>query len=265
MNLDEKVIAIVGGTSGFGLSAAQACIAAGARVVVAGRDDEHVAEARGFLGDSVPVLTGDAASPDLVKQTVARAVEAYGHLDGLYHVAGGSGRRYGDGPLHECSDEGWQKTLGLNLDSVFFSNRAALQQFLRQNRGGSIVNLSSVLGWSPSPSFFATHAYATAKAGIVGLSTALAAHYAPENIRVNVIAPALSDTPMATRALENRQIMDFVRTKQPLDGGRAIQPSDVDGAVVYLLSDAARMITGQVLSIDGGWTVTEGHTKENPE
>lgn len=262
MNLQKKSVVIIGGTSGFGLSAALVCQREGAQVVVAGRDDDHVSAAKQALGGAVPVLVGDATQPELAEEAVAKAVERFGSLDGLYHVAGGSGRRFGDGPLHECSDEGWSQTLALNLDSVFYSNRAAIQHWLETGGAGSIVNLSSVLAWSPSPAFFSTHAYATAKAGIVGMTTALAAHYAPNNIRVNVIAPALSDTPMAARALGDEKIMAFVRGKQPLDGGRAVQPSDVDGAVVYLLSDAARMVTGQVLSIDGGWTVTDGHAEE---
>ena len=92
-------------------------------------------------------------------------------FDALYHVAGGSGRAFGDGPLHEITDAGWDETLRFNLTSVFHSNRAATARFLEQQTGGSILNLGSVLGSSPSPRYFATHAYAAAKAAIVGLTT----------------------------------------------------------------------------------------------
>ncbi|HEY2341506.1 MAG TPA: SDR family oxidoreductase, partial [Chthoniobacteraceae bacterium] len=108
------------------------------------------------------------------------------------------------------------------------------------------------------PRHFATHGYATAKAGIIGFSKAIAAYYAPQNIRVNVIAPALVDTPMAQRAANDEVIQRFIKTKQPLDGGRIGRPSDLDSAVVFFLSDEAKFCTGQVLSIDGGWSVTEG-------
>jgi NAD(P)-dependent dehydrogenase (short-subunit alcohol dehydrogenase family) len=193
---------------------------------------------------------------------VELAVREFGRLDGLYHVAGGSGRRFGDGPLHEVSDEGVRATLSLNLDSVIFSNRAALRVFREQGGGGVILNMASVLAWSPSPRYFATHVYAAAKAAIIGLSRSAAAHYAAEGIRVNVLAPALVDTPMAQRAVGDEAIQSFIRTKQPLDGGRMGLPGDLDGAAVYLLSDAARFCTGQVLAVDGGWTVSEGQYGE---
>ncbi len=91
-------------------------------------------------------------------------------------------------------------TLNENLTSLFYSNRAAAQQFLKQGNGGTVLNMGSVLGFSPSPKFFSTHAYATTKAAIVGLTKSAAAHYAPHNIRFNVLAPGLVATPMSQRA-----------------------------------------------------------------
>ena len=178
----------------------------------------------------------------------------------MYHVAGGSGRRFGDGPMHEITDEGWSQTLRLNLDSVFYSNRAALRMFLNQGQGGSILNCGSVLGFSPSPHFFSTHAYTTAKAAMVGMVKSSAAYYAKEGIRVNLLCPGLIATPMSERAQTNEPIMDFIKTKQPLDGGRIGMPQDLDEAAALLLSDGAKFITGQVLSVDGGWTVSEGQS-----
>ncbi len=256
--LADKAIVIVGGTTGLGLSAAKACVDAGARVVVVGRNPESVAAAQAALGEKARGLAGDACDPATATRCIEAVVEFCGRFDALYHVAGGSGRRHGDGPLHELTDEGWHATLELNLASVMYSNRAAVRQFLAQGGGGAIVNLSSVLAYSPSPEFFATHAYATAKAGIIGFSKAIAAHYAAQDIRVNVLAPALVETPMAQRAAHDEAIRDFIRAKQPLDGGRIGQPADLDGAVVYLLSEAARYVTGQVLAVDGGWGISEG-------
>ena len=210
------------------------------------------------LGSAVTGLVADASLPDTAARAIALAVEKFGSFHGLYHVAGGSGRKHGDGPLHELTDEGWQFTLNENLTSLLYSNRAAVRQFLAQRRGGSVLNMGSVLGWSPSPHHFATHAYATAKAGIIGLTRAAAAHYAKDNIRFNVLAPALVATPMSERAQGDAAILNFIRTKQPLDGGRIGQPEDLDAAAVFFLSDEARFVTGQVLAVDGGWEVSEG-------
>ncbi len=256
--LEGKVIVIIGGTTGLGLSAARACVRAGARVVITGRNAGSVTDAAAALGVAGAALAGDAIDPGHAPAAIALARERFGGFHGLYHGAGGSGRRMGDGPLHEITDEGLRATLELNLHSVVFSNRAAVRQFLAQGSGGSILNLSSVLAWSPSPTFFATHTYASAKAAIIGLTKSTAAYYAPRDIRCNVLAPALVETPMARRAAGDATIQQFTATKQPLDGGRIGRPEDCDAAAVYFLSDAARFVTGQVLAVDGGWTVSEG-------
>lgn len=256
--LSGKVIVVLGGTSGLGLSAARALTKEGARIVVVGRSADKVRLAERELGASAVGLAGDAMQPDTATEAIALAVKHHGGFHGLYHVAGGSGRRQGDGPLHELTDGGWAFTLNENLTSLFYSNRAAIRQFLAQGTGGSVLNMGSVLGWSPSPRHFATHAYATAKAGIIGLTQSAAAHYAKDNIRFNVLAPALVATPMSQRAQEDDAIRRFIQTKQPLDGGRIGQPEDADGAAVFLLSDESRFITGQVLAVDGGWCVSEG-------
>lgn len=249
---------MIGGTSGLGLSATKAFVREGARVVVVGRSTDKVRAVECELGSSVVGLAADAMQPDTATRAIALAAERLDGFHGLYHVAGGSGRKQGDGALHELTDEGWQFTLNENLTSLLYSNRAAVQQFLAQGRGGSVLNMGSVLGWSPSPHLFATHAYATAKAGIIGLTQAAAAHYAKDGVRFNVLAPALVATPMAKRAATDERVLKFTATKQPLDGGRIGQPEDTDAAAVFFLSDAARFVTGQVLAVDGGWTVSEG-------
>ena len=138
------------------------------------------------------------------------------------------------------------------------SNQAAIKQFLKQGTGGTILNMSSVLGYSPSPQYFSTHAYAAAKSAVIGFTRSVAAYYAKNNIRVNIIAPALVETPMAKRAAEDETILSFIKTKQPLDGGRIGCPSDLDGLAVYFMSDQSRFTTGQIVAVDGGWTVSEG-------
>jgi NAD(P)-dependent dehydrogenase (short-subunit alcohol dehydrogenase family) len=256
--LTDKVILIIGGTAGLGLSAAEACIREGASVVVVGRDQLRTDQVVSELGQQCTGMAADAMDPTTAQRAIELAVERFGAFDALYHVAGGSGRRYGDGPLHEVTDEGWQKTIHWNLDSVMYSNRAAIRHFMQEKKKGSILNMSSVLGFSPSPKYFSTHAYAAAKAAVIGFSKSTAAYYAPYDIRINVIAPALVETPMSQRAMTDTEIMRFTRSKQPLDGGRVGIPQDLDGAAVFLLSDHALFITGQTISVDGGWSVTEG-------
>jgi NAD(P)-dependent dehydrogenase (short-subunit alcohol dehydrogenase family) len=245
------------------LSAARAFAAQGARLVLVGRNPDNVAAALKELGTQARGFSADAAQSDTAEQAVQMAISQFGGLDGLYHVAGGSGRSLGDGPLHELTDEGWHGTIDLNLSSLIFSNRAAVRQFLAQGTGGSILNMGSVLGWSPSARYFASHAYAAAKAAVVGFTRAVAGYYAAKDIRCNVLAPGLVETPMARRAAGDEHILSFIRTKQPLDGGRIGQPTDLDAAAIYFMSDASRFTTGQVLAVDGGWEVSEGQFTES--
>jgi len=258
MQLEHKTIVVIGGTTGLGLSAARAFVREGARVVVVGRNPDSGQKAEAELGANSRALAGDASHPDTAPRAIKAALTEFGGFDGLYHVAGGSGRRMGDGPLHEVSDAGISATLELNLTSLILSNRAATQQFLKQGTGGSILNMGSVLGQNPSPQFFATHVYAATKSAAIGFTKSCAAYYAANNIRFNVLAPALVETPMAKRAAEDETILEWIKTKQPLDGGRIGHPEDLDAAAVFFLSDGSKFCTGQALFIDGGWMVSEG-------
>lgn len=255
-------VVIIGGTTGLGLSAARACVREGGSVVVVGRNaesaDKAVADLETLAPGRAAGFAGDAVSPPTAPKAIALSLEKFGSFDGLYHVAGGSGRRFGDGPLHEVTDEGIEATLDLNLKSLILSNRAAAASFLELGVSGSVLNMGSVLGYSPSPKFFTTHVYAAAKAAIIGFTKSVAAYYASRDIRFNVIAPALVETPMAQRAAGDEVILEFIKTKQPLDGGRIGRPEDLDDLAVYLLSRRSKFVTGQVVAVDGGWTVSEG-------
>ena len=262
--LQGKVIVVIGGTTGLGLSAAKAFLEAGAGgVVVTGRNSESASAAESALGSNSVALIGDATESGHAPAAIELAHDRFGGFNGLYHVAGGSGRRMGDGRLDEIKDEGIEATLRLNLNSLILSNRAAVRDFLASGHGGSVLNMGSVLGWSPSPTFFSTHVYAAAKSAILGFTRSIAAAYANADIRFNVLAPALVETPMARRAAGDETILEFIKTKQPLDGGRIGHPADLDAAAVYFLSDASRFTTGQVLAVDGGWTVSEGQIPES--
>jgi len=256
--LPGKNIVIIGGTTGLGLSAAKAFIENGAKVLVVGRNKESVEAAQKELGKNGLAQTGDATKKETAADAIEQCIKKFGGFDGLYHVAGGSGRKFGDGPLHELTLEGWNATLELNLTSLMLSNQAAIKKFLETKKAGTILNMGSVLGYSPSPKYITTHAYAAAKAAIIGFSKSIAAYYAKDDIRINVIAPALVETPMAKRAANDEEIISFIKTKQPLDGGRIGKPEDLDGMAVYFMSDQSKFTTGQIVSVDGGWAITEG-------
>lgn len=256
--LHEKSIVIIGGTTGIGLTAAQAFVEHGARVVAVGRNPESVDKASSMLKENGEAMVGDAEQPETAINAITLCLKKFGAFHGLYHVAGGSGRKFGDGPLHEMTLAGWNQTLSLNLTSLMLSNQAAIKAFLDQKTSGTILNMGSVLGFSPSPNYFVTHAYAATKSAVIGFSKAIASYYAASNIRINVLAPALVETPMAKRAAADESIMHFIKTKQPLDGGRIGLPADLNGAAVYFMSDYSSFTTGQVLSVDGGWSISEG-------
>jgi NAD(P)-dependent dehydrogenase (short-subunit alcohol dehydrogenase family) len=255
--LSNKPCLIVGGTTGLGFAAAKRFLEEGANLVIAGRSAESGAAALASLPGSARFIGCDATNSEQIIGLFRETIAHLGGLDVLYHVAGISGRQHGDGPLHECTDEGWQATIDANLKSTFLTNRAAVQHFLGQRQPGAILNMASVLGFSPSPRYFDTVAYTATKGGIIAMSRLAAARYAPDGIRVNVIAPALIDTPMSTRACSDPSIQAFLRTKQPLAGGPG-RPEDCSDAAVFLCSDAARLITGVVLPVDAGWCVSEG-------
>ena len=250
--LENKVCLITGST---GIAEATALHAAeeGAKVFVTSRTEDHCRALAEKLGAQGAYRAADLTQPEQVAEAVRACVDQWGRIDGLFNVAGISGRRFGDGPLHECTEEGWDATLEANAKSVFLVCRAVLQQMLAQKRG-AILNMASVLAFAPERRFFASHAYAASKGAIVSLSKAMASYYAPHGIRVNAIAPALVETPMSQRAGASAEIMAFMRDKQPL--GAMMSAADVAGMAVFLLGDRARAITGTVVTVDAGWCVS---------
>ena len=133
--LQDKNIVVIGGTTGLGLSAANAFVAEGANVVIVGRNEESVEEAKKMLGKNAFAFSADATQPETAIEAINKCIEKFGGFDGLYHVAGGSGRKMGDGPLHELTLDGWNKTLELNLTSLMLSNQAAIKKFIELSKG----------------------------------------------------------------------------------------------------------------------------------
>jgi NAD(P)-dependent dehydrogenase (short-subunit alcohol dehydrogenase family) len=240
--LQDKVTVITGGAGGIGLATAQLFAEEGAHIVVFDISDS----------DSAAVQV-DVTSALEVESAVNEVVGRFGRLDVLVNVAGGSGRRWGDGPTDSCTLEGWEKTLALNLDSVFYCCKYALQAMLNQ-RSGAIVNVASVLGLVGGDEDFATHAYASSKGAVISLTRSIASYYAARGIRANVICPSLIATPMSQRAQESEHIRARLAQLQPLTGDFG-SPGDVARAALFLASDESAFVTGTVLTVDGGWTV----------
>jgi NAD(P)-dependent dehydrogenase (short-subunit alcohol dehydrogenase family) len=233
---------------------------------VTGNDPETGRTALEELGPLGPIseFTLDLAEgEDAVTRTFASALENLGgRLDVLLNVAGISGRKFGDGPLHECTNEGWERVMRTNAQGVFLTNRAAVRAMLGQpldSAGvrGAVVNVGSVVDRSPSPVHFATLAYAASKGAVRALTLAAAARYAPDRIRFNLLAPGLIDTPMAARAVNDARLRPYLESKQPMAGGPGTA-DDVALAALYLCEPTSRFVTGAELAVDGGWSISEG-------
>ena len=251
--LSGKVAIITGGGSGIGQATAKLFAEQGAVVTIFEIDEARSTETLALLEGNHVSRIVDVTSALQVESAVKGVVVNFGRVDVLVNVAGGSGRKWGDGPTDACTLEGWDKTMALNLDSIFYCCKYGLQAMVPRERG-VIVNVASVLGLVGGDDDFATHAYATSKGAIISLTRSIASYYAPRGIRANVICPGLIATPMSRRAQESEHIRARLSQLQPLTGDFG-SPIDVANAALYLASDASSFVTGTVLTVDGGWTV----------
>lgn len=254
---------IITGSTGIAAATIRLAVCAGIAVFFISRDEESCYSlAEGLRAENKPCgfHVADLTIPEAVAEAVEACVAQFGRIDALFNVAGISGRRFGDGPIHECSVEGWDMTFDNNAKTTFLMGRAVVNQMLRQpvnetGLRGAIVNMASVLAFAPEAGHFATHAYAASKGAIISLTKAMAAYYAPHKIRVNVLAPGLVRTPMSARAQNDPAILDLMKTRQPL-AKDLIEAEDVAQAALFLLGDGARNITGDCLTVDAGWSVS---------
>jgi NAD(P)-dependent dehydrogenase (short-subunit alcohol dehydrogenase family) len=256
---------LVTGSTGMAASAARRIVAEGGSVFLVSRTAEHLGALAAELEPVNPGAVGWHAADLRDEADVVAAFAAFdarfGRLDAVYSVAGISGRRLGDGPLHEATLEGWETVIRTNATSQFLVARGAIRRMLDQapdapGSRGALLLMSSALAMHPAPEFFATHAYAASKGAIEALTRAAAATYAPDGIRVNAIAPSLTATPMSRRAQGDPAIRAYLAAKQPLAGG-PIDADAVTATALHLLSPDAAMVTGQVVTVDAGWSVSE--------
>lgn len=255
--------ALITASTGIGAATARALAVRGWGLFVVSRtaaNCEALAAELHELGAEAGFHAGDLTDPATTAAAVPACVRQFGRIDALFNVAGISGRKFGDGPLHECTEAGWSRTIDANLTTQYRMSRAVLGVMRAQEpdretgQRGVILNMTSILGIHPEPDNFSAIAYAASKGGIIAMTRAAAALYAPEKIRINAIAPALVHTPMSARASEDPAIVSFVEKKQPLCGGM-IPATDVASAAAFLLTADSRAITGEILEVDGGWNL----------
>ena len=257
-------VCLVTGATGIAAAGARRFAAEGAAVFVVSLDPgacEALADEVVAAGGRCAWAAADLRDEDATAGAVGACRTAFGRVDGLFAVAGGSGRRDGDGPLHEIPLAGWEATFARNGHPAFLALREAVRVMLAQpprpgGARGAAVLVGSVLADHPSPRRFATHAYAAVKGAEASLTRTTAAYYAPHGIRVNLVAPGLVATPMAARAAADPETVAYATRKQPLADG-LLDPKAIADAATFLLSDESAMVTGQTLAVDGGWSVTE--------
>jgi NAD(P)-dependent dehydrogenase (short-subunit alcohol dehydrogenase family) len=235
---------VTGSTRGIGLAVAEGLAARGARVAVNSRDAAVVAAVAAHLGGDAVGVAGDLGSQPGAAGVVEQAIEALGGLDILVNNAGMAMAA----ESVELSPADWQRTIDLDLSAVFYCSQAAARDMLPRG-SGSIVNISSVQAFTP---LARRVAYAAAKAGVVGITRALAAEWAPD-VRVNAVAPGYVETAMVQELVAAGRVNpDAVNARTPMR--RMARPEEIAAAVVFLASSAASYVTGETLMVDGGWT-----------
>jgi len=246
--LRDKVGIVTGGTSGIGRDAAVLFAKAGAKVVVAGRreaeGEETIARVRAAGGDAVFVKT-DVSKGAEVDALVQKTVEKFGRLDVAFNNAGIEGSW---SPIVEQSEDDWDRTIDINLKGVWLCLKYQIRQMLKQGGGGAIVNMASVAGLIGSAG---AATYCASKHGVMGLTKAAALETARSGIRINVVCPAVIETPMGERLFGEPEFKKFALGLHPI--GRFGRPMEVAEAVVWMCSDRASFMTGQSLVLDGGF------------
>src|SRR4051812_1733404 len=247
--LQGKAALVTGGNGGIGLGMAQALVAAGAKVAIAGRDGDKNAAALKALGAGAVALGADGADERACRAMVDEAASRLGRLDILVNNAGINIRRQ----PQDYTLEEWQRVLSANLTSAFVAAQAAYPHFVRGG-GGKIVNIGSMMSMFGA-SFAAP--YGASKGGIVQLTRSLACAWAKENIQVNAVLPGWIDTALTRRARgEVAGLHERVVARTP--AGRWGTPQDMGGIAVFLCSTASDFITGTAIPVDGGYSIQGG-------
>ena len=248
ITLTDRVVVVTGASRGIGEAIALACSRAGASVVLASRKQEGLDAVAAAIqaegGNALPIAT-HAGKPEAVAELFSRAVAEFGAVHGLVNNAATNPYF---GPMLGIAEPAWDKTFEVNLKGYFH----AIREFAGKVAGaGSVVNVASVAGLRAAP---LQGVYGMTKAAVVSMTQSLAVELGSVGIRVNAIAPGLVETRFAATLVADEELRSHFTDRTAL--GRHAQPDEIAGAAVYLLSDAASYMTGQVMVLDGGMTAT---------
>jgi 3-oxoacyl-[acyl-carrier protein] reductase len=243
IDLTGKTAFVTGSTRGIGLAIARSLHGAGAKVAVVGRDLQRARAVATELGDRTIGVACDVARADQVEPAIAAVESTLGPIDILVNNAGLTR----DNILLRLTDADWDTVLDANLKGAFHTMRATIKGMMKR-RSGRIINITSIVGLTGNKG---QSNYAASKAGLVGLTKSVAKEYASRNILVNCIAPGFIETDM-THALPDEARATLL---EEIALGRLGRPEDVAGTVLFLASDLAGYITGQVLVVDGGMVI----------
>lgn len=246
-SLDGKVAIVTGASSGLGHRFARVLHAAGATVVVGARRVDRLDELVASLGDRAVAVACDVADDDQVHSLAATALSIEGHVDVLVNNAGMGGTV----PAEDETMDRWRRTMAVNVDGLFLLSQLVGRSMIGRGRG-SIVNIASVLGLVAAAPIKQA-AYCASKGAVVNLTRELGAQWGRKGVRVNAIAPGWFMSEMTAEDMfGDERSMEFIRRNAPM--GRAGEEHELDGALLYLASDASTYVTGQILAVDGGWT-----------
>lgn len=242
-----RVVIVTGGGTGIGKAIASAFAQQGEQVVITGRTAEKLTQAASEIGQNIMAIPMDVSQREQVQQTVARVVEKFGRVDVLINNAGFVRSISVDTPLEEA-EQRWDEELGTNLKGSFLMSLAVASHLPRP--GGRIINMSSIAAFTGG-SRGGVIGYTSAKAGVHGLTLGLARELSPHGITVNTIAPGLIlETDFFDAPLGESQVQ--ARVSQ-IAAGRPGKPDDVAAAALYLASEHASYVTGEILHVNGGW------------
>ncbi|WP_370962142.1 SDR family oxidoreductase [Amycolatopsis sp. cg9] len=237
--LAGKVVVVTAAAgTGIGSAAAKRCLEEGAEVVISDWHERRLKEKAAELGD-VHAIPCDVTQEEQVQALVDGAVAHYGRVDVLINNAGLGGAK----SVLEMTDDEWSKVLDITLTGTFRCTRAALKQFVAQGGGGAIVNNASVIGWRAQAG--QAH-YAAAKAGVMALTRCSALDAAEHHVRINAVAPSLAMHPFLAKVTSDELLDDLTKREA---FGRAAEPWEVANVMVFLASDYAGYLTGEVVSV----------------